>query len=88
MTDDLNRPIKLNSSGIKFILRIILAWFLIVLGIAGIILPILPGWFFFLTGLALLDVNGTIRRRVWSWVPLKAQKFLTRQYKKIRGRAK
>jgi len=88
MTDDLNKPIKLDSGGIKFILRMTLAWFLIVLGVAGIVLPILPGWPFFLTGLALLDVNGTIRKRVWSWFPPKAQNFLIRQYKKIRSRAR
>lgn len=84
MTDDLNKPIKFNAAGIRFILRIILSWLLIVLGIAGIILPVLPGWPFLIAGVAILDVDGTIRKRVWSWVPVKWQNYLIKQYKKIR----
>jgi uncharacterized membrane protein YbaN (DUF454 family) len=84
MTEDLNIPIVLNKSGIRFIARMILAYFLVILGICGIILPILPGWPFLIAGVALLDVNGTIRKRVWSWVPAKAQKMVLRWYKKIK----
>jgi uncharacterized membrane protein YbaN (DUF454 family) len=51
----------------------ILAWFFIVLGILGIILPILPGWPFFFLGLFILAEDDATREKIVGWFPRRAQ---------------
>ena len=54
--------------------------FLILLGIAGIILPILPGWVFIFIGLSLLGINF--------WFIEVAKEYAEKQAIKARERAK
>jgi hypothetical protein len=61
----------------------ILAWFLIVLGILGIILPVLPGWPFFFIGLFILAGDDMTREKIVGWFPKKAQPTAKRYFKAI-----
>lgn len=49
------------QSTTKATLKVVLGIFLIVFGIAGMILPILPGWWVALIGLQLLGLRLVIR---------------------------
>lgn len=63
----------------KETLRIILGVFLIIVGLAGIILPILPGWWVILIGLEILGWKLVINHHNKSWW----QKFSFKYKKKI-----
>ena len=53
-------------------LRPILGWSLVVLGIAGWILPIVPGWPFLIPGLVILAEQYHWAHRLLNWVKRKA----------------
>ena len=55
------------------ILRPFLGFFLVILGVMGLILPIMPGWVFLIPGLIILaDYFPPIKRLV-EWAKAKAQ---------------
>lgn len=58
----------------KHPLRIALGVFLILLGIAGLILPIMPGWILIFPGLALAAPNNRLSR----WLRHKAHRLRCR----------
>ncbi len=45
----------MNNFKEAFILKKIFALFLIILGVLGIVLPVLPGWIFIISGWAILS---------------------------------
>ena len=51
---------------IAFVVRLILAAISIVLGIAGLLLPVLPGWLFFGIALLLLFPNTPFAQRMFT----------------------
>jgi uncharacterized protein len=69
------------------LLRHILGWFLLVLGVAGLVLPILPGWLFIALGALLLapDVPlfGRLVSRVEDRMP-RVRTFLARARRRFR----
>ena len=62
---------------------ILLAWFFIVLGILGIILPILPGWPFFFIGLFILAGSDSTRDKIVGWFPRRTQPTVRKYFKAI-----
>jgi uncharacterized membrane protein YbaN (DUF454 family) len=57
---------------LRKILRPFLGFFLVILGVIGLILPIMPGWVFLIPGLIILaDYFPPIRRLV-DWAKAKA----------------
>jgi Putative transmembrane protein (PGPGW) len=57
---------------IKKWLRIGVGVFLVLLGIVGLVLPIMPGWVFLIPGLVILAEYFPIVRRVLDWAKHKA----------------
>jgi uncharacterized membrane protein YbaN (DUF454 family) len=59
---------------LRKILRLVTGIFLVLIGILGLLLPIMPGWVFLIPGLVILaDFFPPIRRLV-DWAKAKAQK--------------
>ncbi len=52
--------------------RHIWGWVLVVLGIIGLILPVMPGWVFLIPGLVILADYFTWARRLVDWAKRKA----------------
>ena len=57
--------------GLRKALRILLGFSLIVLGIAGLILPVMPGWAFLIPGLIILADYFPPVRRLVDWAKRK-----------------
>ncbi len=51
-----------------FFFRIVAAIFSIVIGFAGLILPVLPGWLFFGVAVLLLFPEAKFTRRIAAWL--------------------
>jgi len=54
------------------LLRIIAAFALVAIGVAGLILPIMPGWIFLIPGLAMLSQHYAWAKRLVEWAKRKA----------------
>jgi uncharacterized membrane protein YbaN (DUF454 family) len=52
-------------------MRPVLGWVLLTVGIAGWMLPILPGWPFFIPGLVILAERYRWARRLLNWAKRK-----------------
>ena len=65
---------KENSSKIAFLVRIIFACFLILIGISGIILPMLPGWPLIFWGLFIIGGTVLVDRIILRYLPKKLRK--------------
>jgi len=76
-TADLNRRIRFVEADIVFVFKLILAFVLIVIGIIGILFPIIPDWPLIIIGIILLDAHGNARKKMISWFPMKYQKKAT-----------
>ena len=63
-----------NKKQITPILRKILAIVLIIIGISGIILPVLPGWPFVFWGLFIIGGSALIDRTILKYFPKKFRK--------------
>jgi uncharacterized membrane protein YbaN (DUF454 family) len=57
------------------IVRQIWGWILVLLGVAGLILPIMPGWLFLIPGLVILSDHFVWARRLTTWAKEKAAKY-------------
>jgi uncharacterized membrane protein YbaN (DUF454 family) len=58
----------------KKILRIIAGCGLVLLGVTGLILPVMPGWVFLIPGLIILGEHFHPIRRLTEWAKRKAAK--------------
>jgi uncharacterized membrane protein YbaN (DUF454 family) len=76
-TTDLNRKIRFIEADIVFVMKLFLAFILIVIGIIGVLLPIIPDWPLIIIGIILMDAHGNARRKMISWIPAKYQKKAT-----------
>ena len=70
---DLNKQIRFVETDIIFVLKLILAFVLIVVGIVGLLFPIIPDWPLIIVGIVLLDAHGNARRKMINWFPAKYQ---------------
>lgn len=68
---------------VRSTLEIILGILLLVLGVAGWLLPIVPGWLFMIPGLALLSRHFRWARRLWAYLRAVRANWARR---KLRGR--
>jgi uncharacterized membrane protein YbaN (DUF454 family) len=57
---------------LRHFLRHLLGWGLVLLGIIGLILPIMPGWIFLIPGLVILSDYFPWARRLTEWAKRKA----------------
>ena len=60
-------------------LRLITGWLLVLVGIAGLILPIMPGWVFLIPGLVILAERFTWAKRLLAWAKEKAAMATSRR---------
>lgn len=58
---------------IRSTLRVSAGIFLVILGVLGLILPIMPGWIFLIPGLVILGDYIPPVRRLVEWAKAKAQ---------------
>jgi uncharacterized membrane protein YbaN (DUF454 family) len=56
----MSREIKLVSRDLLFVLRLIIGFVLVVVGLIGLIFPIMPDWILIVVGLLFFDVNGKV----------------------------
>jgi uncharacterized membrane protein YbaN (DUF454 family) len=61
------------------ILRVTLGILLVLLGIAGLVLPIMPGWVFLIPGLIILGEHFHWARRLLEWAKSKAPGWKNRK---------
>jgi len=76
--EDLNKQIRFVEADVAFILKLILAFLLIVVGTIDIFIPLAPDWPLILVGIILLDASGNVRRKILSWFPKGYQPKLAR----------
>jgi uncharacterized membrane protein YbaN (DUF454 family) len=65
----LNKEVKLVSKDLLFIVRLAIGFLLIVVGLIGLIFPIMPDWILILVGLLFFDVNGRISTFLIKFLP-------------------
>jgi len=61
------------TSGIKALFRILFGILLILVGIVGLILPIMPGWVFIIPGLVILADHFPPIHRLLTWAKTKVE---------------
>ena len=62
-----------KDGGLAAILRILLGLFLVLLGVTGLILPIMPGWVFLIPGLVILSNYFPPLKRLLHWAREKVE---------------
>lgn len=65
------------------IIKFVVAVFFVIIGISGIILPILPGWPFIFLAIFLFGGIETLRGRVLRFLPIRWSQFIEKQISKI-----
>lgn len=75
--------LKIKDKKIAGKLRRFGGYFLIVIGVLGILLPILPGWPFFFLGIIILGGDETTRDRIIVHFPKKSRKYLVKVFDTI-----
>ena len=65
----------------KRLLRLILGWFFLVLGILGLVLPILQGWLFIAIATILLARDVPFFKRIWHYLQQRFPKITRKAYK-------
>ena len=73
MSESLDQRIKFVEKDIIYVLRLILAFILIIIGITGLIFPIIPDWQLIIVGIIILDTRGVTRRKIISYLPRRYQ---------------
>lgn len=68
----------------KSILRIASGIFLVILGITGLILPIMPGWVFLIPGLVILSDYFPPLKRLLHWAKRKFERTTGRRFERDR----
>jgi uncharacterized membrane protein YbaN (DUF454 family) len=58
---------------LRKLLRLVTGCFLILLGVLGLILPIMPGWIFLIPGLIMVSDYFPPVKRLLEWAKAKAQ---------------
>ena len=63
-----------GTLGLRRVVRTVLGMTLVLLGITGLILPVMPGWVFLIPGLVILGDYFPPIRRLVGWAKAKAAK--------------
>lgn len=71
MADNFGKKIRFVEQDAIYILRLLLGFLLFVIGIIGLIFPVVPGWALIFVGLFLFDTDSKIRRKIISLIPEK-----------------
>jgi hypothetical protein len=79
--DNCCNPLASNKRMVKRVALIVAGWTLLLLGVVGIFLPVLPGALFLLVGLSILSVEYAWARR---WVTALRNRF-PRADRKLQG---
>ena len=70
--------------------RVVFDWILglslLVIGVAGLVLPVLQGWVFILAGLAVLSSHSVWARTALDWLKAKGRAVKTRVVSGLRDR--
>jgi uncharacterized membrane protein YbaN (DUF454 family) len=66
--------------------RHVWGWVLVLLGIVGLILPVMPGWVFLIPGLIILSDYFVWARRLTEWCKRKANWMEERAHSRLRGK--
>lgn len=65
---ELSQRIHLVERDVLFVLRLIGGFLLIVLGLVGLLFPIMPDWILIVIGILLFDVHGKITGKIFTAV--------------------
>jgi len=76
LIQEIDEEIHLVGEDILYIIRLLVAFVFIIVGLIGIILPIIPDWPLLLVGIVLLDTHGVLRRKIIKKTPQKYKKLL------------
>jgi len=76
LIQEIDEEIHLVGEDILYIIRLLVAFVFIIVGLIGIILPIIPDWPLLLVGIVLLDTHGVFRRKIIKKTPQKYKKLL------------
>ena len=55
-------------SAVRSVVRHVLGWSLLILGVAGLVLPVLQGWLFIALGALLLSPDVPVFARLLTWI--------------------
>lgn len=66
------------------IIKFVVAVFFIIIGISGIILPILPGWPFIFAAIFLLGGIEGLRKKVFHYLPKKWVHYIEKQIENLK----
>jgi len=69
LVQDLDERVHLVERDFIFILRLIGGYLLIIVGVFGLFVPIMPDLILIIFGIILLDAHGGMRRRILHWFP-------------------
>lgn len=73
---EIDEEIHLVGEDILYIIRLLVAFVFIIVGLIGIIFPIIPDWPLLLVGIVLLDTHGVFRRKIIRKTPKRYKKLL------------
>jgi uncharacterized membrane protein YbaN (DUF454 family) len=73
---------------LNHVVRHLWGWVLVIIGIIGLIMPIMPGWIFLIPGLIILSDYFAWARRLTEWAKRKTNWAEEQALEKIRGRGK
>jgi len=80
MANELNQKVRFIEKDIVFVLRLIAGYLLVIIGLIGLIFPIMPDWILILIGIGLFDTEGVLRKKIIKMIPqkyrLKAEKII------------
>jgi len=74
VTENFNEQIRFVEKDIIYVLRLTLAFILIIIGFIGLLFPLIPDWQLLFVGIIILDVKGVMRHRIVEWFPDKYKK--------------
>jgi len=78
MSPEPAEPITTPQTGWRAIIRIITGIALLLVGVVGLILPIMPGWVFIIPGLMILADYFPPARRLLDWAKAKYEALKTK----------
>ncbi len=82
----LKNEIRLIPRDILFVLRLLIGFVLIIIGLVGLVFPIMPDWILIIVGLLFFDANGKIAKFIISFLPKNLRKKSTDYALKIEAK--
>ncbi len=78
LVHDLDERVHLVERDFIFVLRLIGGYLLIIVGVFGLFIPVMPDLLLVVFGIILLDAHGGMRRRILHWFPERWRKYARR----------